>query len=101
MTIDIIKVIAPAALAFACGILITPILTHYLYAYKVWKKKSVIAATDGKTASISAQLHNDEARKLPRMGGIVVWMSGLVTILIFFLLSFLEGSAFEKFNFLS
>ncbi len=101
MTLDIIKVIAPAALAFACGIVITPVVTHYLFKYKIWKKKSVNVATDGRVATISAKLHNDEERKLPRMGGIVVWGSALLTIVIFYLLSLMNGASFEKFNFLS
>jgi phospho-N-acetylmuramoyl-pentapeptide-transferase len=101
MTLDIIKVIAPAAMAFACGIAITPLITHYLYTYKIWKKKSVAVATDGKAATISAQLHNDEERKLPRMGGIVVWGSSLITILLFFVLSLVDGEMAEKLNFLS
>lgn len=101
MTEDIIKVIAPAAFAFACGIVITPLITHYLYTYKIWKKKSVAMATDGKAATISARLHNDEERKLPRMGGTVVWGSSLITILLFFVLSLIDGETTEKLNFLS
>jgi phospho-N-acetylmuramoyl-pentapeptide-transferase len=101
MTLDIIKVIAPAALAFAFGILITPVVTHYLYKYRCWKKKSVVAATDGASASISAKLHNDEERKTPRMGGMVVWGSSVITILVFLILSYIDGAMGEKLNFLS
>ncbi len=101
MTLDIIKVIAPAAFAFACGIIITPFITHYLYKYKVWKKKSVALATDGSAATISAKLHNDEERKLPRMGGIVVWGSALITTLIFVAFSYIDVGMGEKLSFLS
>jgi phospho-N-acetylmuramoyl-pentapeptide-transferase len=101
MTLDIIKVIAPAAFAFACGIVITPAITHYLYKYRAWKKKSVAVATDGRSASISAKLHDDETRKTPRMGGIVVWGSALITTLVFVALSYFDGAMGEKLNFLS
>ena len=101
MTLDIIKVIAPAAFAFACGIVITPTITHYLYKYRAWKKKSVTVASDGRVAPISAKLHDDESRKTPRMGGIVVWGSALITTLIFVALSYFDGAMGEKLNFLS
>lgn len=101
MTLDIIKIIAPAALAFVTGILITPIVAHYLYTYRCWKKKSVLVATDGAAATISARLHNDEERKTPRMGGIVVWGSALITTLVFLFLSYIDGAMGDKLNFLS
>ncbi|MBP9771802.1 MAG: hypothetical protein KBD16_02670 [Candidatus Pacebacteria bacterium] len=101
MTLDIIKVMLPAAVAFICGIAITPVITHYLYTYKIWKKKSVRVATDGGSATISAKLHNDEERKLPRMGGIVVWGSAVLTITLFFIGHLIDGDFFDKLNFLS
>ena len=68
----------------------------------MWKKKNVPKAMDGGSASISAALHNDEARKTPRMGGIVVWGSVLITTLIFWLLAaFFPTFVTEKLSFLS
>lgn len=102
MNIDVIKILAPAAIAFALGIAGTPLLTHYLYKYALWKKSSVARAVDGSTATISAALHNDSQRKTPRMGGIVVWGSVLATTLLFALLGALwPESAFGKLDFLS
>ena len=75
MIIDIVKVFLPSVLAFVCGILITPPLTNFLYKHKLWKKSSVKKTIDGKDAVISASLHQDEIKKTPRMGGIVVWGS--------------------------
>jgi len=81
MIIDVVKVMTPAALAFFIGIGITPLLTHYLYKYKAWKKQSVRAAIDGTEAVISKRLHRDEEKKTPRMGGIVIWASTIITVL--------------------
>ena len=39
-TLAVLKIIAPAITAFLVGILITPLVTHYLYSHKAWKKKS-------------------------------------------------------------
>lgn len=99
--LDIIKVITPATVSFFIGIALTPVVTHYLYKYRCWKKKSVSVATDGASASISNKLHNDEERKTPRMGGIVIWASAAATTILFWALSYVDGGAFEKLNFLS
>ena len=90
---NVIKIFLPAIVAFIVGIAITPIVSNFLYKHKMWKKKSVAVATDGRTATLSQKLHNDEERKTPRMGGIVIWASALITILLFCLL--------DKFSFLS
>lgn len=102
VVIDIVKVIIPAALAFFIGISITPVITHYLYKYKAWKKVSVKRATDGSDAPITRALHQDEKKKTPRMGGIVVWLSASITILAIWLLSkIFPTETFIKLDFLS
>jgi len=87
MIIDIVKVFLPSTIAFIIGILITPIISHYLYKYKLWKKKSVEKTIDGYAATISAKLHRDEEKSTPRMGGLVVWISVLLTALVLWLLA--------------
>ncbi|MEK7115560.1 MAG: hypothetical protein AAB471_00485 [Patescibacteria group bacterium] len=100
--IDIVKVFVPTAFAFFIGIAITPILTHYLYKYKAWKKQSVQRTLDGREATISASLHRDEIKKTPRMGGVVIWASVTITILGAYLISIIYPyDTTEKINFLS
>lgn len=102
MIIDIVKVFLPSVTAFAIGILMTPPLTNFLYRHKMWKKKSVTKTIDGKEATISATLHNDEEKKTPRMGGIVVWGSTLITCAGIWLLARFSGlDTFIKLDFLS
>ena len=102
MITDVIKILAPSTLAFFIGILLTPILTNFLYKHRMWKKTSVIHALGGGKATISGGLHNDEERKTPRMGGIVVWGSVLITTLLLWILSLAFPHAVtEKLNFLS
>jgi len=81
MEITIIKVLAPTAIAFIVGILITPIISHYLYHYEMWKKKSGkgLAYGGGETPLFDT-LHKKRDTNTPRMGGIVIWMSVLITI---------------------
>ena len=102
MPIDVVKVLVPAVAAFIIGIFLTPLLTHYLYRYKMWKKSSVKLAMDGGTASITAKLHGDEERKTPRMGGVVIWGSTILTALLIWILWFTTGSdTFKKLEFIS
>jgi len=102
MILDVIKILIPAALAFFVGILITPFVADFLYKHKMWKKKSVATTTDGHAATITAKLHADEERKTPRMGGIVVWGSVVITVLILSFLSLLfPNETTGKLNLLS
>lgn len=82
MMIDLVKVILPAVLAFGIGILLTPILTHYLYRFKAWKKKGGKNALDGKVAEIFNSIHKDKEVGTPRMGGIIIWFSSALMIFL-------------------
>lgn len=100
--LNAVKIFLPTVLAFFIGIGITPILTHYLYKYKAWKKVSVQKTLDGKPATISQRIHKDEIKKTPRMGGIVIWASTLITIVLVWLIYQLIGADIShKLNFLS
>lgn len=101
--IDVVKVFLPTAVAFFVGIAGTPVLTAFLYRHKMWKVSSVKKTMDGREATLTNKLHNDEERKTPRMGGVVVWGSVLVTILLFFIISeiFPSNAIFSKLTILS
>ncbi len=102
MITDVLKILIPSATAFIVGVAITPLVANFLYTHKMWKKSSVKHTIDGQVATISSKLHNDEERKTPRMGGIVVWGSVLITTLIFFILAILfPTTETGKLNFLS
>lgn len=87
MIIDIVKILFPALTSFIIGILITPFVSDYLYRNKMWKKKNVKVAVDGTPATISQKLHNDEEKKTPRMGGVVIWISVTLSALIIWTIS--------------
>ncbi len=101
MTLDVIKIFIPTIVSFVLGIIITPVVADYLYKNKLWKKKSVIVATDGGAAPITQALHKDEIRQTPRMGGIVVWASTLLTVGFFWFASYFDGQTLDKLNFFS
>ena len=87
MTIEVLKVIIPSVLTFFIGILITPFFTHYFYKYKMWKKSPRTEAGDITTDDF-AKVHNTKAElSTPRVGGVIIWVSVLLTITIIFLVS--------------
>lgn len=102
MPIDVVKIFVTTTAAFFVGIAITPFLTNFLYRHKMWKKSSVRLTMDGREATISSRLHNDEERKTPRMGGVVVWGAVIITAISFSLLATIfPETIFEKLSFLS
>jgi phospho-N-acetylmuramoyl-pentapeptide-transferase len=103
MILNILKVFGLSTFAFFLAIFLTPILTHYLYKYKMWKKKARNEALGGGETPIFHQLHKEKEVGTPRMGGILIWFSTLVIVLIFWLLSrlFPSDDFFNKLNFLS
>lgn len=85
MEFPIFKILIPATLAFSLGILLTPLLTHYLYAFKVWKKQGGKTAIGGHAATEFNRLKGGDEIKTPRMGGIVIWGSLILTLIVFYL----------------
>jgi phospho-N-acetylmuramoyl-pentapeptide-transferase len=101
---DIVKVMLPGATAFTVGIIITPLVTHFLYKHRVWKEAGTEGkdALDGSAASEFNKLHADRERHVPRMGGIVIWGSALITVLFVTLLAkFVPTATTVKLDFLS
>jgi phospho-N-acetylmuramoyl-pentapeptide-transferase len=102
MNLDLIKLFIPATVAFCIGILITPILTHYLYKNEMWKKKAGKVGLDGKATEIFNELHKDKEVGTPKMGGIVIWASVFLTVLLFWVISHLFPFELSlKFDFFS
>jgi phospho-N-acetylmuramoyl-pentapeptide-transferase len=101
MEINIIKVILPSVIAFIVGMLITPILTKYLYKYKMWKKKVKTVSIDGGGTPIFSSLHADREVSTPRLGGIIIWASVFITTAGFWILAKIFDGTFSKLDFLS
>jgi phospho-N-acetylmuramoyl-pentapeptide-transferase len=80
MLSDVVRVLIPAAAAFVIGIAGTPLLTHYLYKYKAWKKTGGKIAYDGNVASEFNRLHIAHEVRAPRFGGVVIWGSAIIVI---------------------
>lgn len=102
MVPDLVRILVPAAVAFAIGMAGTPVLSHYLYKYKAWKKRPGKLTLDGNTAHEFNRLHIENEVRAPRMGGIVVWGSVALTIFgIAAIAEILPASLATDLNFLS
>ena len=93
---QVVRIILLSTLAFVFAILCTPILTHFLYKYKLGKK----IRDSGKTP-IFSRLHAHKAGT-PTMGGILIWGTVLIFIVLFsFLADILPWEIFKELNFFS
>lgn len=101
--VDIVKVFIPTTMAFVIGIACTPILTHYLYSLRVWKRTPGKMALDGGAAHEFNKLHQEREATTPRMGGMLIWISVLATVGILALLDLFAtpGSTLAELSFLS
>ncbi len=91
----IIKIFFLTALSFIITIFLTPFLTHFLYKYYLGK-----GIRDATTAPVFAKMHAKKAGT-PTMGGILIWGTVLILILLFFYLSKVFDGIFDQLDFLS
>jgi len=98
-----LKIFSPAVVAFTIGILLTPIATHYFYKYKMWRRTN---RTDNLPKDISERFEKVNDKKAetstPRVGGMIIWMSVILTVAVFMIINFFFGTELtEKLSFIS
>jgi len=92
----VIKILFLTSFSFILAIIFTPLLTHYLYKYKLGKQ----IRNDGSTP-IFSKLHIHKSGT-PTMGGILVWVTTLsISIILFYLSKYIPLPIFKDLNFLS
>lgn len=92
LTFNVIKVLGSAAVASAIAAIWCPLLINFLYKHKLWKKEARIKAMSGEDATVFYSLHKDRETKVPRFGGLLIWITVVLVVIIFY---------FSNFNFLS
>ncbi len=92
----IFKIGILSLLSFLIAFFSTPILTHFLYKYRLGKQ-----IRDSKSAPIFAALHLKKSGT-PTMGGILIWLPVLILALLFSILEiFLPNGFISSLNFLT
>ncbi len=97
------KILIPALTSFVIGILITPFFTKIFYKYHMWKKSSRIDKSNfGVLGSMSEEfikIHNKKEVNTPRIGGVIVWIAVVITVIIGYIISsFIDLSCVKDFN---
>lgn len=101
-SLSIFKIIWPSITAFILGILLTPQISKFLIKNEIWKKKNINKTIDGQEATITASILGDGKRKTPRMGGLVIIFSVLLSAIIYyFLAEIFDFNIVQKLNFIS
>lgn len=92
----LIKILILTTFAFVVSIAWTPLLTHFLYKYKLGKQ----IRSSGDAPVFYA--HHAQKSGTPTMGGIIMWGTTIVTAILFYHLAiWFPSSLFSDLNFLT
>ncbi|PIR92996.1 phospho-N-acetylmuramoyl-pentapeptide-transferase [Candidatus Falkowbacteria bacterium CG10_big_fil_rev_8_21_14_0_10_43_10] len=92
----IIRILFLTALSSITAVLWTPLLTHFLYKYKLGKS----IRSNGVTP-VFTKLHQHK-EGTPTMGGLIIWVTVLVLALVFFYAGkIIDADFFRQMNFLT
>lgn len=97
------RVLVPFVISFSVGIMLAPLLTHFLYKFQAWKKKSGKGngMGDGNGTPLFDQLHKEREVSTPRMGGLLVWGGVVITVFGLALLATVFDGSFSLLNFIN
>ena len=109
---NVIKILALCAFSAVVATVWSPFLTNLLYKHKLWRKKARTRTIDNKPAKVFYELHKEREVNTPRMGGLLIWVTTVFVIFLFYFLSRISGAnsggelsflqeIFHKLNFLS
>ena len=101
-TFNLIKVLMISAISAGISLIFAPFLIKFLNKIKFFKKEARKRAITGEEAKVFYSLHKEREISVPRGGGVIIWLSVLIIIFLFFGLSFIGRPWWlKKFNFLS
>lgn len=99
---NVIKILFLLAFASVLTVLWTPILTHFLYKYKLWRKSIRTKSIDGKPLPVINSLNQKRRTNIPPLGGVLIWLTTIFVIFFFaFLANIFDNDWIQKLNFLS
>ncbi len=100
---DAARATIPFVISFAVGIGFAPVLSHYLYKHRAWKKKGGKGKGlgDDKGTPLFDSLHKEREVSTPRLGGILVWGSVFITAILIALLGVALGDPFTRLDFVN
>jgi phospho-N-acetylmuramoyl-pentapeptide-transferase len=73
-----------AVLSFVLAMGLTPVMTHILYRYEIWKKPQKVSSLDKKKTPVYTKLHAEKhKRNIPFMAGALVWLVVTIITMLF------------------
>ena len=97
-----VKIFSLGMFSFLLAFFLTPALTNFLYKNKFWRKETRTKAIDGGEVTFFQKFHSENEVKVPRMGGLLIWITTLFLSFFFLIISFiLDNPTLNKLNFLS
>ncbi|XOB40868.1 MAG: hypothetical protein ACKKMW_02260 [Candidatus Nealsonbacteria bacterium] len=101
-TFNVIRLLILSVISAGISFIWAPFLIKLLRRIKFWKKKARTRTITNEEAKVFYSLHKDNKTKVPRGGGLLIWLSVLAMILLFFALSYIDDPWWlKKVNFLS
>lgn len=101
---ETVKMLVFGVLSFLLAYWWAPYLIQLLTWLRFWKKKSRTLGSDGKELEVTKQFYTDNEvnRKVPRAGGLLIWMTTVGIALFFWFFLKLEGEnkTFQFLNFI-
>lgn len=100
---DAARAILPFVISFVVGMFLAPVLTHFLYKYKAWKKKGGKGngMGDNTGTPLFNKLHESRETGTPRMGGLLIWGTVTLVALILMVLGYLFNGIFTELDFVN
>ncbi len=101
-TFNVIKLLLLSGITAVIALLWAPTLINLLHRLKFWKKEARTKTITGDKAEVFYSLHKERETTVPRGGGVLIWVSVLFVIFLFFILAnVLDVWWVKKLNFLS
>ena len=101
-TFEIIRLLIISTLAGVVSFLLAPVTIKLLNKFQFWKKTAREKTITGEKADVFNSLHKERETSVPRGGGIIIWVSAIIVIFLFFILSLLKDPWWMKnLNFLT
>jgi phospho-N-acetylmuramoyl-pentapeptide-transferase len=101
-TFSVTKILFFAGITAFLSFLLSPFLINFLNKIKFFKKTPREKAISGEKAEVFQNLHREREVKVPRGGGLLIWLSvSLIIFLVFILAQTTQIWWLKKLNFLS
>ena len=99
--VDAIKIFTLGVVSFLVAFGLTPFLTRFLYKHQLWRKEVRTKSVDGRDLSYFQKFHSEGETRVPRFGGLLIWITPLLVVVLFAILSNTGLWWFGKLDFLS